>query len=88
MGTLRGHGPHILCGFAVYKHHLIFYSFGDFIIQNDSVRSRIRSKTIAQRRPELASQEDGERILNELAVLSEEFGTKIEIRNGRGYIRL
>lgn len=32
-----GHGPHILRGFEVYKKHPIFYSLGDFIIQNDSV---------------------------------------------------
>lgn len=146
-----GHGPHILRGFEVYKHHPIFYSLGDFIIQNDSVerqpaeffdiygldsthtpsdgfdaRSQNGTKGLAANRkvfesvmasfqveggeiesvelipislgftrkrslkgrPELASQEDGERILTELAGLSEEFGTKIEIRNGRGYIRL
>lgn len=39
-------------------------------------------------RAELASIEDGERILQELQQLSEEFGTKIEIRNGRGYIKI
>ncbi|MBF4693336.1 CapA family protein [Fusibacter sp. Q10-2] len=32
-----GHGPHILRGFEVYKQRPIFYSLGDFIIQNDSV---------------------------------------------------
>lgn len=37
-------------------------------------------------RPELASIEDGNRILKNLQELSEEFGTRIEINEGRGYI--
>lgn len=32
-----GHGPHILRGIEIYKNQPIFYSLGDFIIQNDSV---------------------------------------------------
>jgi len=39
-------------------------------------------------RPELASLEDGERILAELAPLCAEYETKFEIRDGRGYVRL
>lgn len=146
-----GHGPHILRGFEVYKNHPIFYSLGDFIIQNDSVerqpadfydiyglgadntpsdgfdaRSGHGTKGLAvnrkvfesvivsfqvedgavdsveiipitlgfekprsrKGRPELATVEDGERILKELAQLSAEYKTKIEIRSGRGYIHL
>lgn len=146
-----GHGPHILRGFEVYNNHPIFYSLGDFIIQNDSVerqpadfydiynlgaantpsdgfdaRSSNGTKGLAANRkvfesvivsfkvddgkincveiipitlgfekkrsrkgrPELASVEVGERILKDLAQLSEEYGTKIEIAGGRGYIHL
>jgi Putative enzyme of poly-gamma-glutamate biosynthesis (capsule formation) len=32
-----GHGPHILRGIEIYKEKPIFYSLGDFFIQNDSV---------------------------------------------------
>lgn len=146
-----GHGPHILRGFEVYKNRPIFYSLGDFIIQNDSVerqpadfydiyglganntpsdgfdaRSGNGTKGLAvnrkvfesvivsfkvedgvidrvelipitlgfektrsrKGRPELAALEEGERILKELAQLSEEYATKIEIKCGRGYIDL
>lgn len=32
-----GHGPHILRGIEIYKGKPIFYSLGDFLLQNDSV---------------------------------------------------
>ena len=32
-----GHGPHILRGIEIYKGKPIFYSLGDFFLQNDSV---------------------------------------------------
>ncbi|MBS7526915.1 CapA family protein [Fusibacter paucivorans] len=146
-----GHGPHILRGFEVYQHRPIFYSLGDFIIQNDSVerqpaefydlydlgpeqtpsdafdaRSGNGTKGLAANqkvfesvmaafnveddritcvelipitlgfhkkrsrkgRPELASREDGERILKNLQQLSDEYQTKIEIKDGRGYLYL
>lgn len=146
-----GHGPHILRGFEVYKKRPIFYSLGDFIIQNDSIerqpaeffdiygldanhtpsdafdaRSKNGTKGLVvnrkvfesvmasfqvedgeidrvelipitlgfekkrslKGRPELAAVEDGERILAELAALSAEYETKIEIKDGRGYIYL
>lgn len=144
-----GHGPHILRGFEVYNNHPIFYSLGDFIIQNDSVerqpadfydiydldsnntpsdafdaRSKNGTKGLTANRkvfesvivsfkvengkidyveiipitlgfekkrsrkgrPELATVEDSERILKDLALLSAEYETKIEIKNGRGHI--
>ena len=146
-----GHGPHILRGFEVYKKKPIFYSLGDFIIQNDSIerqpaeffdiygldasntpsdafdaRSKNGTKGLVvnkkvfesviasfqvengqidrvelipitlgfektrslKGRPQLASAEDSERILTELALLSAEYETKIEIRDGRGYVDL
>jgi poly-gamma-glutamate capsule biosynthesis protein CapA/YwtB (metallophosphatase superfamily) len=146
-----GHGPHILRGFEIYKNQPIFYSLGDFIIQNDSIerqpaeffdiygldarhtpsdafdaRSKNGTKGLAvnrkvfesvmasfqvedgkiehvelipitlgfeqkrsrKGRPELASIEDGNRILAELAQLSTEYGTQIEIKDGRGYIHI
>lgn len=39
-------------------------------------------------RPEFATADDGERILNDLAQLSAEYETKFEIKDGRGYLRL
>lgn len=146
-----GHGPHILRGLEIYKEKPIFYSLGDFFIQNDAVERQpteffdiynlgpentpsdgfaARSKngtsglvvnkkvfeSVITRfavkdnkvkgvellpitlgfekqrsrkgRPEFASVEDGERILKGLQTLSDEFGTKIEINNGRGYIKI
>jgi poly-gamma-glutamate capsule biosynthesis protein CapA/YwtB (metallophosphatase superfamily) len=144
-----GHGPHILRGIEIYSGKPIFYSLGDFFIQNDSVERQpadffdiynlgpdntpsdgwaARSKngtsglvvnrkvfesvitrfvvedgTIKQvellpitlgfektrsrkGRPELASISDGERILQDLQKLSDEFNTQITIKNGKGYI--
>lgn len=146
-----GHGPHILRGFEIYQQKPIFYSLGDFFIQNDSVERQpadffdiynlgpentpsdgfdARSKNgssglVVNRkvfesvmvsftvdngkisgvdiipitlgfeksrsrkgRPELASPQDGERILQDLARLSAEFDTKIAIKDGRGYIKI
>jgi poly-gamma-glutamate synthesis protein (capsule biosynthesis protein) len=146
-----GHGPHILRGFEIYNQRPIFYSLGDFFIQNDSVErqpaefydiynlgpehtptdgfdarskngtsglavnrkvfeSVIASFTVEngeidgvdiipitlgfektksrKGRPELASVEDGERILKDLVQLSAEFGTQIQIKDGRGYIKI
>lgn len=144
-----GHGPHILRGIEIYNSKPIFYSLGDFFIQNDSVERQpadffdiynlgpdntpsdgwaARSKngtsglvvnskvfesvitrfvvedgTIKQvellpitlgfektrsrkGRPELASISDGERILQDLQKLSDEFDTHITIKDGKGYI--
>ncbi len=144
-----GHGPHILRGIEIYNSKPIFYSLGDFFIQNDSVERQpadffdiynlgpdntpsdgwaTRSKNgtsglVVNRkvfesvitrfvvedgsikqvellpitlgfekarsrkgRPELASTSDGERILQDLQKLSDEFDTKITIKNGKGYI--
>ncbi len=144
-----GHGPHILRGIEIYNSKPIFYSLGDFFIQNDSVERQpadffdiynlgpdntpsdgwaARSKNgtsglVVNRkvfesvitrfvvedgsikqvellpitlgfektrsrkgRPELASTSDGERILQDLQKLSDEFDTKITIKNGKGYI--
>jgi poly-gamma-glutamate capsule biosynthesis protein CapA/YwtB (metallophosphatase superfamily) len=39
-------------------------------------------------RPRIASPQDGQRIINELAAMSSKFGTKIEYRNGVGVIDL
>lgn len=39
-------------------------------------------------RPQFADQENGERILRDIAVLSEEFGTKLTVKNGVGKINL
>lgn len=39
-------------------------------------------------RPEIASREEGEEILRDLQGLSAEFGTEIEIKDGRGFVRL
>ncbi len=144
-----GHGPHILRGIEIYNSKPIFYSLGDFFIQNDSVERQpadffdiynlgpdntpsdgwaARSKNgtsglVVNRkvfesvitrfvvedgsikqvellpitlgfektrsrkgRPELASPSDGERILQDLQKLSDEFDTKITIKDGKGYI--
>ncbi len=144
-----GHGPHILRGIEIYNSKPIFYSLGDFFIQNDSVERQpadffdiynlgpdntpsdgwaARSKNgtsglVVNRkvfesvitrfvvedgsikqvellpitlgfektrsrkgRPELASTSDGERILQALQKLSDEFDTKITIKDGKGYI--
>lgn len=144
-----GHGPHILRGIEIYQSKPIFYSLGDFFIQNDSVERQpteffdiynlgpdntpsdgfaARSKNgtsglvVNQKvfesviakfdiengvivqikllpitlgfkkarsrkgRPELASLNDGTRILEGLQLLSNEFNTKIKIQNGQGYI--
>lgn len=144
-----GHGPHILRGIEIYNSKPIFYSLGDFFIQNDSVERQpadffdiynlgpdntpsdgwaARSKNgtsglVVNRkvfesvitrfvvedgsikqvellpitlgfektrsrkgRPELASTSDGERILQDLQKLSDEFATKITIKDGKGYI--
>lgn len=144
-----GHGPHILRGIEIYNSKPVFYSLGDFFIQNDSVERQpadffdiynlgpdntpsdgwaARSKngtsglvvnrkvfesvitrfvvedgTIKQvellpitlgfektrsrkGRPELASISDGERILQDLQKLSDEFNTQITIKDGNGYI--
>ena len=149
--AVLGHGPHILRGMEVYKEKPIFYSLGDFIIQNDSVERQpadffdiynlgpeatpsdgwaARSKNgtsglVVNRkvfesviarfvvedgaiagvelipitlgfekprsrkgRPELAAKEDGERILAGLQALSDEFGTKIQVRDGKGYVAI
>jgi poly-gamma-glutamate synthesis protein (capsule biosynthesis protein) len=140
-----------LRGFEVYKNYPIFYSLGDFIIQNDSVERQpadfydiydlgadntppdgfdarsgngtkglvvnrkvfesvivsfkvedgeidcveiipitlgFKKKRSRKGRPELATVEDGERILKDLAQLSAEFKTEMEIKDGRGYMRL
>lgn len=144
-----GHGPHILRGIEIYNSKPIFYSLGDFFIQNDSVERQpadffdiynlgpdntpsdgwaARSKNgtsglVVNRkvfesvitrfvvedgaikqvellpitlgfektrsrkgRPELASISDGERILQDLQKLSDEFNTQITIKDGNGYI--
>ena len=144
-----GHGPHILRGIEIYNSKPIFYSLGDFFIQNDSVERQpadffdiynlgpdntpsdgwaARSKNgtsglVVNRkvfesvitrfvvedgaikqvellpitlgfektrsrkgRPELASISDGERILQDLQKLSDEFNTQITIKDGKGYI--
>lgn len=146
-----GHGPHILRGIEIYKNKPVFYSLGDFFIQNDSVerqpadffdiynlgpdntpsdgwsarskngtsglvvnkkvfesviaRFDVRDGAISQvelipitlgfekqrsrkGRPELASAADGIRILTGLQALSDEFNTKIEIKDGRGFIKI
>jgi len=33
-----GHGPHLTLGVEIYKGKPIFYSLGNFILQNDTVR--------------------------------------------------
>lgn len=144
-----GHGPHILRGIEIYNSKPVFYSLGDFFIQNDSVERQpadffdiynlgpdntpsdgwaARSKNgtsglVVNRkvfesvitrfvvedgaikqvellpitlgfektrsrkgRPELASISDGERILQDLQKLSDEFNTQITIKDGNGYI--
>ncbi len=144
-----GHGPHILRGIEIYNSKPIFYSLGDFFIQNDSVERQpadffdiynlgpdntpsdgwaARSKNgtsglVVNRkvfesaiarfvveygaikqvellpitlgfektrsrkgRPELAGISDGERILQDLQKLSDEFDTHITIKDGKGYI--
>lgn len=144
-----GHGPHILRGIEIYKDKPVFYSLGDFIIQNDSIERQpaefyekyglgpdatpaqgfsVRSQngtrglmcdilaleSVVTRfviedhkvkdiellpislgpdkprsrrgRPEFASQQDGTRILRYLQDLSKEFGTKINIHEGKGRI--
>lgn len=144
-----GHGPHILRGIEIYNSKPVFYSLGDFFIQNDSVERQpadffdiynlgpdntpsdgwaARSKNgtsglVVNRkvfesvitrfvvedgaikqvellpitlgfektrsrkgRPELASISDGERILQDLQKLSDEFNTQITIKDGKGYI--
>jgi hypothetical protein len=43
---------------------------------------------VGKGKPKLADKEQGERILEELNELSLEFGTKVTIRNGKGYITL
>lgn len=146
-----GHGPHILRGIEIYKEKPVFYSLGDFFIQNDCVERQpadffdiynlgpdntpsdgwaARSKNgtsglVVNRkvfesvitrfvvedgkikqvellpitlgfeknrsrkgRPELATIEDGTRILEDLQKLSDEFATKIEIKAGKGYINI
>ncbi|MDU4962223.1 MAG: CapA family protein [Sporomusaceae bacterium] len=146
-----GHGPHILRGIEIYKQKPVFYSLGDFFIQNDAVerqpadffdiynlgpentpsdgfdaRSKngtsglvvnrkvfesvmasftvdngridavelipitlgFEKKRSRKGRPELASREEGERILQELARLSDEFNTEILIKDGRGRIEI
>ncbi len=149
VNAFLGHGPHILRGIEIYKQKPIFYSLGDFFIQNDCVerqpadffdiynltadntpsdgwaarskngtsglcvnrkvfesiitRFNIEDGVIKQvellpitlgfektrsrkGRPELATVADGERILTDLQQLSDEFATKITIKNGKGYI--
>ncbi len=144
-----GHGPHILRGIEIYNGKPVFYSLGDFFIQNDSVERQpadffdiynlgpdntpsdgwaARSKNgtsglVVNRkvfesviarfvvedgvikqvellpitlgfektrsrkgRPELADANDGERILQDLQKLSDEFKTQITIKDGKGYI--
>ncbi len=144
-----GHGPHILRGIEIYNAKPVFYSLGDFFIQNDSVERQpadffdiynlgpdntpsdgwaARSKNgtsglVVNRkvfesviarfvvedgvikqvellpitlgfektrsrkgRPELADASDGERILQDLQRLSDEFNTQITIKDGKGYI--
>lgn len=146
-----GHGPHILRGIEIYKGKPIFYSLGDFLLQNDSVErqpaefyekyevdsfapvaeafaarsnndqkglmvDRLAMESVIAKfvvednsikeielhpislgleksrarkgRPAIASVEHGTRILEELQGLCDEFGTKIQIENGKGKILL
>jgi poly-gamma-glutamate synthesis protein (capsule biosynthesis protein) len=32
-----GHGPHVLRGIEIYKNRPIFYSLGDFVLQNENI---------------------------------------------------
>ena len=34
-----GHGPHIWRGIEIYKDKPVFYSLGDFIFQNDFMKT-------------------------------------------------
>lgn len=36
--VIAGHGPHFMLGMEVYRRRPIFYSLGDFIFQNETVR--------------------------------------------------
>ncbi len=146
-----GHGPHILRGIEIYKNKPIFYSLGDFIIQNDSVERQpaefyekygvpannpvsepfnarsaddtrgimadrlalesvivkfvvvdntisevelhpislgLGKKRSRKGRPELADVVTGTRILEELQQLCDEYGTHIDIKEGKGSIKL
>lgn len=38
--SVLGHGPHIVRGIEIYKERPIFYSLGNFIFQNDTVRKQ------------------------------------------------
>ena len=144
------HGPHILMGIEIYRGKPIFYSLGNLIMQNDTLRhvpaypfdrfgldprstpsdffdhrtaggtkghpaspefwqsmaavcrfEKQQLKEIeiypvdmgfgrprSQRgRPVLAEAELGKTILDRVALLSEAFGTQVELRDGRGIIR-
>lgn len=39
-GAVIGHGPHIVRGIEIYKDSPIFYSLGNFIFQNDTVKKQ------------------------------------------------
>jgi poly-gamma-glutamate synthesis protein (capsule biosynthesis protein) len=146
-----GQGPHVLKGIEIYKGKLIFYSLGDFIMQNDTVLRQPQENYDAQGlgfearvgefnikrtggdtrsypsyrepwesvvalpkftddklveislvpitlgfgnppglrgRPLLASPENANKIIGDLIKLSAPMGTKIENRNGVGYVVL
>ena len=36
--VVAGHGPHVLRGMEIYKNKPIFYSLGNFIFQNDTIK--------------------------------------------------
>lgn len=67
-----------------------------FVIENDKIEE-VTLKPISlgfnngrslRGRPSLADEESSTRILNDIAALSEEFGTKISIQNGVGKIKI
>jgi len=148
--AFAGHGPHILMGIEIYRGKPIFYSLGNLIMQNETLRHipanpmerfgldsrstpsdffdmrtangtkghpaspefwqsivaicRFEKQGLKhiellpmdlgfgrprpQRgRPLLADEELGQRILDRIARVSEGFGTRIEQKNGRGFIQ-
>ncbi len=145
------HGPHVLHGIELYKGKPIFYSLGDFIMQNDTVlrqpqenydsqglglearvgefnnkrtafdtrswpanremwesvvaQTKFNGDTLTEiqlvpitlgfgrpagvrGRPVLASADDGAKIIGDLVKMSGSLGTKIENRNGVGFVVL
>jgi poly-gamma-glutamate capsule biosynthesis protein CapA/YwtB (metallophosphatase superfamily) len=149
--AFAGHGPHILMGIEIYRGKPIFYSLGNLIMQNETLRHipanpmerfgldprstpsdffdmrtangtkghpaspefwqsivaicRFEKQGLKQielvpmdlgfgrprpqrGRPLLADEELGQQILDRIARVSEGFGTRIEQKNGRGFIQV